>query len=177
MNKHTMLVVFAGLPGVGKSALAKVVSKKTGAIWLRVDTFEASMLKAGIPRSFETGLAAYIGVRDIAMEELRLGHTVIVDAVNGVEEARQMWRELAEQTKVPRYVIEVVCPDKSEHQRRIEARSSSTPPLPVPTWNEVLGREYLPWGEQVLLIDGTQPMGENVERILSYCSPKPDPAR
>lgn len=172
-----MLLIFSGLPGTGKSALARAVSERIGAVWLRVDTLEASMLKAGLARSFETGLAAYLGVEDIAEEELRLGHTVVVDAVNGVEEGRQMWRQLAARTQVPRFVVEVFISDTIEHRRRVESRTAPTPPLPKPTWDEVITREYLPWNEPVLAVDGVQPIDVNVPKILSYCRTPPSPAR
>ncbi len=162
------LVVFAGLPGTGKSTLAADLSERLGAVWLRVDALEASMLEAGLPRSFETGLAAYLAARDIARDQLRRGRDVVLDAVNGVDEARRMWRELARETGARRYVVEVTCPDAAEHRRRVESRAPATPPLPAPTWEEVLHREYAPWHEPTLLVDGRRPREENLRRIHGY---------
>jgi predicted kinase len=162
------LIVLAGLPGAGKSTVAALVADRLGAVWLRVDTLEASMLRAGLPRSFETGLAAYIVARDVAREQLGLRHDVVIDAVNGVEEARQMWRELARECAADRYVLEVVCPDPAEHRRRVESRPAPTPPLPAPTWEEVLQREYLPWREPTLSLDGRRPPEENLRRVRAY---------
>ena len=159
------LLVLAGLPGTGKSTLAGLLAARYHAVWLRVDTVEAALLKAGLARSFETGLAAYIAVRDLAREQLRIGRTVIVDAVNGVEEARQMWRELATECGARRVVLEVVCSDPEEHRRRVESRTPPTPPLPAPTWEEVVHREYAPWTEPTLVLDGLRPPGENLARV------------
>jgi predicted kinase len=165
-----LLVVFAGLPGSGKSTLAREVARQRDAVWLRVDTAEAAMLKAGLPRSPETGLGAYVVVRDVAEEQLWIGRNVVVDAVNGVEEARVMRRTLAAECGATRSVIEVVCSDPVEHRRRVESRSAPTPPLPPPTWEEVRSREYHAWTEPVLRVDSTAPTVETVAHILRYLS-------
>jgi predicted kinase len=167
------LVVLAGLPGSGKSTLAQEVVARTGAVWLRVDTVEAALLASGIPRSFETGLAAYAVTRAIAREHLALRRDVVIDAVNGVEEARRMWRTLARESGARRYVVEVLCSDLTEHRRRVEHRRAPTPPLPAPTWEEVRRREYRRWTEPVLTVDGLRPREETVERVLRYVRARP----
>jgi predicted kinase len=169
------LIVLAGLPGVGKSALAAAIAGRVGAVWIRVDTIEAALLKAGLPHSYETGVAAYGAARDIASDQLRLGHAVVVDAVNAVPEPRVLWRELAAQHQVVRRVIEVVCSDPVEHRRRVETRPVPTPPLPPPTWDDVTRRPYAPWDEPVLTLDSVRPLDENVDRALRYCLEEPGP--
>jgi predicted kinase len=171
------LIVFAGLPGVGKSAIAQEVARRLGAVWLRVDTIEAAILKSGVAQSFETGLAAYVVARDVASEHLRAGGEVVIDAVNGVEPGRAMWRELAQTCPAELHVVEVTCSDRSEHRRRVEARSSATPPLPMPTWEEVEQREYLPWREPVLRLDGLRPSAENARAVLRWVGGTPSPPR
>ncbi len=166
------LVVLAGLPGTGKSALARTVAERLGAVWLRVDSIEAALLESGIPRSFETGLAAYVAARSLARDHLTLGQDAVIDAVNGVEEARAMWRSLAAETGAHRFVVEVVLADRAEHRRRVESRGAPTPPLPAPTWEEVERREYLPWDEERLTIDGARPTEENAARVLEYVGAK-----
>jgi predicted kinase len=168
MAPSSKLVVFAGLPGTGKSTLARLLAERMRAVWLRVDTIEASLLKAGFTPSFETGLAAYIAVQDVAANQLELGRDVVIDAVNGVAPARQMWRELSRRSGATRYVVEVVCSDSREHRRRVESRIEPTPPLPSPTWEEVLRREYLPWDEPRISVDGTDLPERNLEKILRY---------
>lgn len=167
------LIVLAGLPGTGKSTLARRLAERTGGVWLRVDTIEAALLKAGVARSFETGLAAYLVVVELAREQLRLGRVVIVDAVNGVEEARRWWRELAEACGAERFTVELVCRDPAEHRRRVEARAEPTPPLPSPTWAEVIDRTYVPWTEPTLVLDTVEPLEQNVARVVRYLAGGP----
>jgi predicted kinase len=161
------LVVLAGLPGAGKSTIARALVERRPMVWLRVDVVEAALLASGFARSFETGLAAYVVARDVARDHLRIGQDVVIDAVNGVEEARAMWRELAAETGARRRVIEIVCSDRGEHQRRIRDRGSPTPPLPAVRWEEVGRREYLPWSEPLLRLDGSRPVGVNVSAIVA----------
>jgi predicted kinase len=162
------LIVLAGLPGTGKSSVARALAERLGAVWLRVDTLEAAMLEAGLSRSFETGLAAYIGIREQARDHLRLGRWVVIDAVNGVREAREMWSDLCAALAVEKRVIELVCSDAGEHRRRVELRPQPTPPLPKPTWEQVQQREYLPWDEPHLVVDTIGPFDEGLTRILYY---------
>jgi predicted kinase len=167
------LIVLAGLPGSGKSTLARRLARQIGAVWLRVDTLEAAMLAAGIPRSHATGLAAYLGVRDQAREQLAQGLWVVIDAVNGVPEGRRLWRELSSELSVDRWVVELVVSDRREHRRRVQSRRSPTPPLPPPTWPEVEEREYVPWDEPVLTVDTTLPLESNLRRVRAYLRTRP----
>ncbi len=166
------LIVLAGLPGVGKSTLARELARATGAAWLRVDAIEAAIVKAGIPHSFKTGLAAYVVAADLAADRLELDQDVVVDAVNGVENARAIWRELAARLDAVLRIVEVVCPDPVEHRRRVESRTIAVPPLPAPTWAEVeaVAREYVPWSDPLIRVDGSRPLRENAERALAYCA-------
>ncbi|MGD0249402.1 MAG: AAA family ATPase [Thermoplasmata archaeon] len=177
MKTTPRLVVFAGLPGSGKSTIGREVARRLGAVFLRVDTVEAALLQAGLTRSFETGLAAYVVARDLARENLREGTEVVVDAVNGVGEARAMWRELSDELGVARYTVHVICSDPEEHRRRVESRVPYAPPLPLPTWEEVIHREFQPWQEKVLTVDSVLSPAENAVLVLTYCSQNPPERR
>jgi predicted kinase len=99
---------------------------------------------------------------------LRAGSSVVVDAVNAVEAARQTWRELAARTHKPLRIIEVICSDQAEHRRRVEARTVDLEGHYVPTWADVVGREYEPWHDQRLVVDTSQPLAECHLQVEEY---------
>jgi predicted kinase len=103
MNELTrpMLIVMSGLPGSGKSTLAQAVARELAACVASVDVIEAAMVRSGVEKSLRSGIAAYEVAADVAAQQLRLGRTVIADAVNAVEQARTMWRTVAEAVTVP----------------------------------------------------------------------------
>ena len=164
-----MLIVFGGLPGVGKTALGRAIAQDLAATYLRVDAIEAALRRAGITREQPTGLAAYVVAHAVAEGSLAAGATVVVDAVNPVDEARRGWRELAEQKAKPLREIELVCLDKAEHRRRVESRAADLEAHEVPTWREVQDREYEPWEEPHLIVDTSAVApAESLAQILRY---------
>jgi predicted kinase len=76
-----MLVVFAGLPGSGKSTIARRLASITGAVWLRIDSIEQAIRDSGVvPGSLND--AGYRAAYAVAEDNLRLGRDVIGDSVN-----------------------------------------------------------------------------------------------
>ncbi len=167
-QSHMMLVVVGGLPGSGKTTIGKTVAEMLTAAYVRIDALEAAMWRAGIAREQPTGLAAYVVGEAVAEGCLTAGTSVVVDAVNAVEAARQTWRDLAARTHKPLRIIEVICSDTAEHRRRVEARSVDLEGHYVPTWADVVEREYEPWREPRLVVDTSQSPAECRLQIEEY---------
>ena len=121
-----VLIPLCGLPAVGKSTLAMALARRIGAVDLRIDTIEQAMRNAGLTVS---GPEVYLAAGDLAEDNLRIGHTVLVDSVNPVAVTRNYWHEIAPRMKVALVEIEVVCSDKREHCRRVESRITDIPGL------------------------------------------------
>lgn len=170
-----MLIAMAGLPAAGKSTIADILGARLGASVVSVDPIESAILEAGIDSDQPTGLAAYLVAETIAGLVLESGHDVIVDAVNGVDPAREQWVALAQARGESLRFIEVVCSDIELHRERLENRGRRSPHLNEPTWHAVEQSldEYSPWSGPSaavarITLDSSKPLGENVDAALAF---------
>jgi len=158
------LYIFAGLPGSGKSTLAKQIALQRDAVYLRIDTIEQALRDlCGVPVEGEGYRLAY----RVAADNLRLGRNVVADSCNPIALTRREWRQVAIDAGA-RYVdIEVVCTDPLEHRRRVETRSIDVAGLALPTWEDVVQREYHAWTADRIVVDtAAQSPQRTVERLL-----------
>jgi len=147
-----MLVVFGGLPGTGKTCIAREIVRRSGANYLRIDAIEQA-IRAAAGLGDDVGAAGYEVAYALAEADLALGRLVVADSVNPIAATREAWREVAERTGSPLLEVEIVCSDKAEHRRRVESRRADIPGLRLPGWQAVVAREYHPWPEAALAID------------------------
>lgn len=165
---HARLVVFAGLPGVGKTTLAREVAARSGATFLRIDTIEAAIVSTLMPCSDNP--VGYVVAARVALDQLRAGRTVVVDAVNDVEAARQGWIDVARECSAALAFVEVTCSDADEHRRRVESRTPEMPGHDVPTWDQVQQRDWQPFNHDRLVIDNAGDSAAGVRRVLDWLS-------
>lgn len=159
-----MLVILSGLPGTGKTTLAREAATTIGAIHLRIDSIEQALRNIG--REIEAD--GYVAAYAIAEDNLRLGHTVVADCVNPWPVTRAAWRSVAGRAGVRAIEIEVVCSDIVEHRRRIESRTADVLGHRVPTWAEVLAHDYRGWDSDRIVIDTARTnAAESLQVIVS----------
>lgn len=138
------IIVVSGLPGTGKTTLSAELTRALGATYLRVDAVETALERAGI----EPGPLGYAVVHELAQSNLLLGRDVVVDLVNPWPLTRSMWADLAAATGARYAVFECFVADEVEHRRRVEARQPDLEGQTVPTWQDVIERDYYPWDEE-----------------------------
>lgn len=157
-----MLIVLAGLPGSGKSTLARAVAQRLGAVWLRIDSIEQALRDAHCAVTADEG---YRTAYAVAADNLRLGLPVVADCVNPLPVTRDAWVAVARGANVAVHEIEVICSDAGEHRRRIETRLPEIPGLVLPTWAEVVARDYRPWTRERLVIDTA---GRGIDECVAW---------
>lgn len=144
-----MLIAFCGLPGTGKTTLARRLAHRLQATYLRIDTIEEALLADDGARLVARG-AGYCVAYAIAEDNLKLGRTVVADSVNPIRTTREAWREVARRAGVTLVEVAVTCSDSAQHQGRVEARP---PGARGSAWAEILNREFDPAGGEAVVID------------------------
>ena len=155
-----MLLIFGGLPAVGKTAIANALARSIGAVHLRIDSIEQALRNSDVAVS---GPEGYVVAYAVAEDNLRLGHTVIADSVNPVEVTRAAWRGVARRAGKRCIEIEIVCSNEAEHRRRVESRSADITGHRLPTWQQVCDRNYEPWDAGIVI----DTAGENIQASVS----------
>ena len=149
-QRRAMLIVLSGLPGVGKTTIAKALARKHAAVFVRVDAIEHA-LKQHHGSGHDIGAAGYTTAFAVAASNLALGTMVIADCVNPVPESRKGWRDIAH--GVPLLEVEIICSDATEHRRRVTERAPDIAGFRLPTWLEVASHRYVAWSEPHLVVD------------------------
>ncbi|EJB02434.1 putative kinase [Rhizobium leguminosarum bv. trifolii WSM597] len=162
-----MLIIFGGLPGSGKTTVARALAKRLGAVYVRVDTIEQAIRVSGGDPVGDIGPAGYVVAYGVAEDNLTLGRVVIADSVNPLRITRDAWLAVAARSGVLAVEVEVICSDKIEHRRRAETRKTDVGGLVKPTWQETVEREYDDWGQRPIIVDtAAKDVPEIVEALI-----------
>lgn len=147
-----MLIVFAGLPGTGKSTIARELARALRAFWLRIDSIEQAIRDSGVvPDDLRD--AGYRAAYAITEDNLLLGRTVVADSVNPWMLTRNAWRDAGLRAGARVIEVETICSDVEEHRRRVETRRSDVRGLALPDWKAVIERDYHAWDRDHVTVD------------------------
>jgi predicted kinase len=162
-----MLVVqMHGVPGSGKTTIARELSGRIGALVLDKDVIKTALMDAGM--TFEdAGWPALVAHYEIADMLLRQGHSVILDNPVAWSSVQERSRGLAERHGARYVLIECVCTDSRTLARRLASRPALASQARAP-----LGRRpgtAEPVGER-LILDTLRPLQDVVDEAVAYVS-------
>jgi predicted kinase len=168
------LIVFSGLPGTGKSALAEGVGRELGIPVFAKDWLEATLLRCELIQGNPDkphGAAGYELLTTLAKRQLSMNQSVILDSVATTKSIRKTWRELAVQYDGGWKVIECICSDAGLHRKRLEERQRGIPGWHELKWSEVEGVRsyYALWSEPRLVLDAVNSFERNFLSAVEYC--------
>jgi len=169
------LIVFSGLPGTGKSAIAESVGRELGIPVFAKDWLEGALVKSGLRNETperNLGMVGYNLLTVLAERQLMLGQSVILDSVTSTESIRQTWKALHKKYNADWYVIECICSDASVHRERLKKRQRGIPGWHELEWSDVerVQSYYAPWNEKRLILNSMDPLEENISKALLYCA-------
>jgi len=171
------MVVFSGLPGTGKSALAESVGRELGIPVFAKDWLEATLLRCELVPANEKkplGSVGYQLLTTLAERQLMLGQSVVLDSVASTESIRSTWKQLSAKYDAEWLVVECICSDENIHRARLKTRQRH-----IPGWHELVWADvervkayYAPWNEPRLVVDCVDPVDKNLEIVLNWIKTK-----
>jgi predicted kinase len=117
-----MLIILGGLPGTGKTTIARELARQLHATYVRIDSIEQAIRSSETVNQLnDTGYRIAYAITE---DNLRLGRTVISDSVNPIQLTRDAWMAVADRAQVRAAEVEVICSDPQQHRQRVGTRSA-----------------------------------------------------
>lgn len=163
------LVLFSGLPGCGKTSLARQIAQNLACAYFAKDR---------IQRVLDDHIAGakpvdgYHILLDLADEHLAMGVNVVLDAVFPLAGFRNMAETMAQKHQALFLPVWCICSDISIWEARFHERVQY-----VPGWSPVgleKAREVEAYFEawqrsDVLVLDAVNSLTDNLEQLRGYC--------
>ncbi len=176
------LIILSGLPGCGKTTLARLLVQELRLPILTIDDVVDAIpahMTGHSERFWEDMVHILLHLVDA---QLAWGHSVIVDSVfMGVDaqQTQHLWSdrrrayEIAQQRGVNFRPIYLYISDEAVWRERLTQRARQFPGAPVATWTQVdeQRRYFQPWQpSQALFLDGLNSVADNFAAALDFIS-------
>jgi predicted kinase len=104
VTSQQVIVLMAGLPGVGKSTIAYLLGKKAGLVVVGKDILQSSALNAGIEGALAPKVA-YSAMFAASRDIIRQGYSVVIDSPALYQESVEQAQALAAEAGCPLKIL------------------------------------------------------------------------
>jgi predicted kinase len=162
------LIIFAGMPGSGKTTLARMVAETLRIPVLSKDRVQRVLRDRDLTDS-ASGEGYYV-ILDLADEQLSMGVSAILDATFPLDHFRVVASDIAARHNARFCAVYCYCSDEAVWRARMEGRVQYIPGWKPVGWEDVtrMREYYQPWGDNALAIDSFLPPEINFPAVLSY---------
>jgi predicted kinase len=169
------VIVFAGIPGTGKSTLAEILGRTLHIPVFALDWLLGSLTPFQILNRDNAVSLGYALLSTLAERQLLLGQSVILDSPAAQTHIRQQWHGLACQYHARFCRIETICSDLQLHRSRVDGRTRGIAGWHELTWDHVerMRTRYESWDDDHLTIDAINPLATNLQTMFAYIQQPP----
>ncbi|MEQ7127582.1 ATP-binding protein [Actinopolymorpha sp. B11F2] len=170
-GRRAALVIFSGVPGSGKSTIAEATGRKLNIPVFAIDWLLGALTPFGGRHFAELWDIGVEQLTTLALRQLTLGQSAILDTPVEDHATRVRWRSLARRANADFKVIVCTCSDPKVHRARVEDRHRGIPGWhDGGDWTNVARRlaKFPSWDEEALIIDSIQPPDRNLAAVLDH---------
>ena len=152
MTARPALIAPSGLPGTGKTTIARGVAARLGAVLRRIHSIEVALARSTL-RIRPAADAGYEAACAVAADDLRSGLSVVAGCANDIAVTRAAWADVARDAAASVLNVAVICADPAEHRRRVETRRADLEGQVLPDRRGVMSPGFEPRAEPRQVLD------------------------